>query len=344
MKSGISLLLVVVAALAIILPLPHKNTEHLLTPAEAQGTTLTIYSGRSEELVGPVIERFEQDTGIAVEVVYGDTTTLALQILEEGENSPADVFFAQDAGALGLLAADEVLDALPSYLLDSVDPRFRSPDGEWVGITGRARVLVYNTDSLSEDDLPESIFDLTDPVWDGRVGWAPTNGSLHSHLTAIRVLAGDDVMREFVEGLIANNALEYPNNSTAVAAVVAGEVDVALVNHYYLFRVLAENPDAPGVNYYFPSADLGNLVNIAGVGILNGSDAKPLAQQFVAYLLSRPSQVYFAEETYEYPLLMGVDADERLLPLDELETPEIDLSDLADLETTLEILDEVLSE
>lgn len=343
-KTSISVLLIIVAVLAIILPLPTQNTQHLLTAAEAQGTTLTIYSGRSEELVGPVIDRFEQDTGIEVQVVYGDTTTLALQILEEGENSPADVFFAQDAGALGLLAEEDLLDTLPSYLLESVDPRFRSQDDEWVGVTGRARVLAYNTDALSEEDLPASILELTEPEWEGRVGWAPTNASLHSHLTAIRVLAGNDVMREFVEGLVANDALEYPNNSAAVAAVVAGEIDVALVNHYYLFRVLAEDPDAPGANYYFPTDDLGNLVNVAGIGMLAGSDSKPLAQQFVAYLLSRSSQIYFAEETFEYPLLLGVDADERLLPLEELETPELDLSDLAGLESTLEILDEVISQ
>ncbi len=343
-KSSISIVLIIAAALAIILPLPTKNTEHLLTAAEAQDTTLTIYSGRNEDLVGPLIERFEQDTGIQVEVIYGDTTTLALQILEEGDNSPADIFFAQDAGALGLLSEEGLLDTLPSYLIDSVDPRFRSPDAEWVGISGRARVITYNTDALSEEDLPDSILDFTQPEWAGRVGWAPTNGSLHSHLTAIRVLAGDDVMSEFVEGLVANNALQYSNNTGAVAGVIAGEVEVALVNHYYLFRFLAEDPNTPAANYYFPAEDLGNLVNIAGVAILDGSDAKPLAQQFVAYLLSRPSQLYFIEETFEYPLLFGLAADERLFPLDELETPEIDLSDLADLEATLELLDEILGQ
>lgn len=342
-KSTISIILIVAASLAIILPLPTGETEHLLTAAEAQDTTLTIYSGRSEELVGPVIERFEQDTGIEVEVVYGSTTTLALQIIEEGENSPADIFFAQDAGALGLLADEGLLDTLPSYLLESVDPRFRSPDDEWVGITGRARVVTYNTDAVSEEDLPDSILGFTAPEWSGRVGWAPTNGSLHSHLTAIRVIGGDDVMTELVGGLLANDAPQYPNNSAAVAGVISGEVDVALVNHYYVFRTLAENPDAPAANYYFPSDDYSNLVNIAGVAMLDGSDAKPLAQQFIAYLLSRPAQTYFAEETFEYPLLIGVEADERLLPLEDILTPEIDLSDLSDLQATLDLLDEVIA-
>lgn len=341
LRFGIASILVVAALLSIIIPLPMGNTDHLLSVAEAQGTSLTIYSGRSAELVDPIIQQFEQDTGIEVEVIYGDTTALALQILEEGENSPADVFFAQDAGALGLLSDGGLLNSLPTYILDSVDPRFRSAEGEWVGISGRARVVAYNTDLLSPEDMPASILDFTAPEWAGRVGWAPTNASFHAHLTAIRLAEGEDVMRDFVSGLIANGSPEYSNNSGALAAVVAGEVEAAIINHYYLYRVLAENPDAPAANFYFPSEDIGNLVNIAGAGILQSSDSKPLAQQFVAFLLSRTAQTYFAENTYEYPLLLGMEADERLLPLEELDTPDLDLSDLADLATTLEILDEL---
>ena len=336
--------LLVTAVISVVLPLPAENTQHLLSRAEAQDTTLTVYSGRNEELVGPIIEQFETDTGIEVEVRYSDTTSLALTLLEEGENTEADVFFAQDAGALGLLANAGMLDELPNYILDSVEPRFRSADGLWVGITGRARVIAYNTEALSEEDLPDTIFDFTDPAWQGRIGFAPTNASLHSHLTAIRVAEGDDSMREFVAGLLENGALAYDNNSAAVAGVGAGEVDVALVNHYYLFRMLAENPDLPVANYYFPGDDIGNLINVAGAGILTTSDSKPLAQQFIAYLLSRTGQTYFVEETFEYPLLIGMEADERLKPLSEIETPDVDLSDLDDLEATLEILDEVLNQ
>jgi iron(III) transport system substrate-binding protein len=343
LRYAVAITLLTAAVLSIVLPLPSSNSGHLLTAAEAQGSTLTIYSGRSEELVGPVIEQFEADTGIAVEVRYGSTSNLALTILEEGANTEADVFFAQDAGALGLLAKDGVLESLPTYILDSVEPRFRSADGLWVGVTGRARVITYNTDALSEDDLPASLADFTDPAWRGRVGFAPTNASFLSHLTALRVAEGDDAAGAFVKGLLDNDARQYENNSAAVAAVAAGEIDAALVNHYYMYRVLAETPDAPLASYYFPGDDIGNLVNVAGAAIVSSSDAKPLAQQFIAYLLSRTAQTYFSEQTYEYPLLLGMDADPRLKPLAEIETPEVDLSDLDDLEATLDLLDELLN-
>jgi len=339
----VAVALLTAAAISIVLPLPNQGSGRLLTAAEAQGATLTIYSGRSEELVGPIIEQFEQDTGIDVEVRYGSTSTLALTILEEGENTEADVFFAQDAGALGLLAKNGVLASLPAYILDSVEPRFRSADGLWVGVSGRARVLTYNTEALSEDDLPESMLDLTDPVWKGRLGFAPTNASFLAHLTALRVAEGDDVARAFVQGLLDNGALQYENNSAAVAAVAAGEIDAALVNHYYMYRTLAETPGAPIANYFFPDDDIGNLVNVAGAAIVASSDAKPLAQQFIAYLLSRTAQAYFSEQTYEYPLLLGMEADPRLKPLAAIETPDVDLSDLDDLEATLDLLDEILN-
>ncbi len=343
LRQFVAIALLTAAVLSVVLPLPNQNSGHLLTAAEAQGSTLTIYSGRSEDLVGPAIEQFEADTGIAVEVRYGSTSNLALTILEEGANTEADVFFAQDAGALGLLAKDGMLEPLPSYILDSVEPRFRSADGLWVGITGRARVITYNTEALAEADLPASLLDFTDPAWQGRVGFAPTNASFLSHLTALRVAEGDDAARAFVQGLLDNGARQYENNSAAVAAVAAGEIDAALVNHYYMYRVLAETPGAPLASYYFPGDDIGNLVNVAGAAIVASSDAKPLAQQFIAYLLSRTAQTYFVEETYEYPLLLGMDADPRLKPLAEIETPDVDLSDLDDLEATLDLLDEVLN-
>lgn len=343
-RSITATLLLIAAMLSIALPLPGRDKSHLLTSAEAQGTTLTVYSGRSEELVAPLLEQFERETGIEVEVIYGDTTALALTILEEGENTPADVFFAQDAGALGLLAEAGMLDELPAYIVSDVPERFRSTENLWVGVSGRARVLTYNTENVNPEDLPETIYGLTDPEWAGRIGFAPTNASLHAQLTAMRLLDGDKAMQNFVTGLLENEAVQYDGNSAAVAAVAAGEIDVALVNHYYMYRLLAENPDAPVANYYFPGGDAGSLVNVAGAAILNASDAKPLAQQFITYLLSSTAQNYFVEETFEYPLVEGIEADPRLLPLDEIETPELDLTNLSDLETTLELLDEVLGE
>jgi iron(III) transport system substrate-binding protein len=313
------------------------------SPGATDGSpgTLTVYSGRSEELIGSLIQQFRDATGIDVEVRYGDTSELANLILTEGQNSPADVFFAQDAGALGAVAREGLLTELPSEMLDRVDSRFRSPAGEWVGVSGRARVVAYNTDNVSEADLPDSIFGFTDPEWSGRIGWAPTNGSFQSFVTALRVLEGDDRAREWLEGIEANNPKVFEGNNPALDAVISGDVDVAFINHYYLMRRLDEDPNASAANYYLTGGDPGALVNVAGAGILSTSDQTDAARRFVEFLLSDEAQSYFATETKEYPLVEGIEPDADLPPLSEIGTPDIDLSDLSDLEGTLELLQEV---
>jgi iron(III) transport system substrate-binding protein len=303
--------------------------------------SLTVYSGREKDLVGPLFERFERETAIALNVRYGDTAELAAQILEEGSNSPADVFFGQDAGVLGALAKADRLAALPEDVLDTVAAGFRSSEGVWVGTSGRARTVVYNTDALSEADLPGSILDFTDAAWKGKVGWAPTNGSFQAFVTALRAIEGEDGAREWLEAMKANDAQVYEKNGAIVQAVIDGEVEVGFVNHYYLMRVLAESPEAAGANLFLPGGDPGALVNVAGVGILSDSNASLAALEFVRFLLSEESQQYFAGETFEYPLIDGVDASEGLPPLGTIEQPDIDLSDLDDLEGTLDLLREV---
>ncbi len=310
--------------------------------ANASAPQLTIYSGRSEELVGPVIAQFEGETGIDVEVRYGDTAQLAGAILEEGDNSPADVFFGQDAGALGALSDAGSFRPLDPALLERVDPQFRSVDGEWVGVSGRARVAVYNTALLSEDDLPASVLDLTNPRWGGgKIGWAPTNGSFQAFVTAMRVALGEDGARAWLEGIKANEPKVYENNIAIVEAAGAGEIELGLVNHYYLYRFLAEDPAFPAANHLFPNGDLGSLVNVAGVGILDTADHTEEAQRLLEFLLGEPAQQYFAEETFEIPLVDGVEADPALPDLESLKQPDINLNGLADLQGTLDLLTEV---
>ena len=234
-----------------------------------------------------------------------------------------------------------MLAALPDATLDLVDERFRSPDGAWVGVSGRARVVVYNTDNVSPDELPDSIFGFTDPAWSGRIGWAPTNGSFQAFVTALRVIEGEDRAREWLEGIQANEPSVYEGNNPALDAVIAGEIDVAFINHYYLMERLAQEPDVPAANLFLSDGDPGALVNVAGVGILESSDQADAAQQLVDFLLGEEAQTYFAEETKEYPLIAGVDPDPALPALDEIGTPDLDLSDLSDLEGTLTLLQEV---
>jgi len=308
---------------------------------EVSGEGLVVYSGRSEELVGPIIERFEEESGIDVEVRYGDTAELAATILEEGQNSPADVFFAQDAGALGAVSDEGLLRPLPEDALSQVEERFKDPNGRWMGISGRARVVAYNTDALSEDDLPDSILDFTDPEWEGKIGWAPTNGSFQAFVTALRLIEGEDAAREWLQGIQANKPRVYENNLAILEGVVSGEIEVGFVNHYYLFQVLKERGgDVPARNYYLKNGDPGALVNVAGIGILNTADNSDEAEQFLNFMLSEEAQQYFADDTFEYPLIEGVSPNEDLVPLSEIEAPDINLGDLDDLEGTLDLLRE----
>lgn len=311
------------------------------TPLGASGN-LVIYSGRNEELIDPAIEMCSEATGVEAEVRYGQTAELAATILEEGENSPASLYIAQDAGALGQLAAEGRLAELPESILSRVDERFRSPDGEWLGITGRARVLVYNTEMVSEDELPASVFDLTNEQWQGKVGWAPENGSFQSFVTAMRQVAGDERTREWLEGMLANDAVTYESNGAITRAVAAGEIPVGLVNHYYKYEVQAEAGEELAIaNYHFPDGDVGSLINVAGAGIVKDSPNQEQAVAILDCLLSEDAQRYFAETTFEYPLIEGVEPVAELKPLSEIESPDLDLSDLADLQGTLEMLAEV---
>ena len=303
--------------------------------------TLTIYAGRSSTLVGPLLDRFAEESDMNVRVRYGDGTDLALGLLEEGDNSPADVYYGQDVGAYGALKAEGRLAELPQEILDKVDPAFRSPDGLWVGISGRQRVIVYNTDEIDPETLPESILDYADPAWEGRLGIVPRSDGFPEFVTALRLTRGDDFARQWLIDLAANDPTDYPNNISALTAVAAGEIDVAFLNHYYLFRFLEEQGEGFGArNYYFDNGDIGGLFLVAGAAVLDSSENKEGAERFIEFLLSEESQAYFNEETHEYPLIEGIEVDEELQPLSEINPPEVDLSDLSDLEGSLQMMRE----
>ena len=307
--------------------------------SDGDAGSLTVYSGRSETLVGPLIDRFKEDTGIDVSVKYAGTPQLAATLLEEGDNTPADVFFAQDPGGLGAVA--EMLSPLEEDVLTKVPQWAVSSDGVWVGISGRARTVVYNTDTLTPDDLPDDLEGFTDLKWKGRLGWAPTNASFQTMVTAMRSMWGDQRTVQWLENIQANDPKVYPKNTPIVSAAASGEIDVGLVNHYYLHRFLAEQGDSFSArNYHTPAGGPGAIVMVSGVGILEESDNKDNAQQFIDYLLSDISQKYFVEETYEYPLASGIPVAERVSPLSEINNPDLSSSALSDLEGTQALLRE----
>jgi iron(III) transport system substrate-binding protein len=311
-------------------------------PPAGEQVTLTVYSGRDEEFIGPLYDGFQEATGIELEVRYGDSAELAATILEEGEASPADVYVSQDAGALGVVAGEGLLAEIDDEILGRVDERFRSPEGLWVGASGRARVIAYNTDAVSADELPGSVVDLTGPAYEGRVGFPPTNASFQAFVAAMIVTEGEDRARAFLEGLAGNDPTLYESNSDTVRAIAAGEVDLGLVNHYYIYEVAAEDGPIPVENHFLTGGDPGALVNAAGAGVLTTSDAPEEAMRLLEYLTSEEGQTYFATETFEYPVVEGIEPREELPPLADIESPGIDLSDLGEtLEPALRLLAEV---
>lgn len=302
--------------------------------------TITLYSGRSKSLVDPIIQQFEKETGIEVKVSYANTTQLAAKLLTEGKKSPASLFWAQDAGALGAVSAEKLFEKLPKSILNKVPKTFRHADGYWIATSGRARVLAYSPERVKMEALPESVFDLTQPKWRGKVGWAPLNASFQAFVTAMRAQVGEERAEKWLRDMKANGAKVYPKNTPIIEALAAGEIDLGLPNHYYLFRFKKRDSKYPVEQTFFKAKDAGNLVNVAGIGLLKSSDNKETALKFIEFLLSAKAQQYFVSEVFEYPVTEGVIPNANLLPLEDLFkiVPTFDLNEMDDLEGTIKLL------
>lgn len=325
-------------------PAPEPTEEPTAAVVEdVPADALVIYSGRSESLVAPLFEQFTAETGIPLSVRYGDTAELAAQILEEGDRTPAQIYFSQDAGALGAIAATGLFAQLPTGIADAVPADYRAADGTWTGVTGRARAIAYDSEQVKAADVPTSVFDLTDPKWKGQVAIAPTNASFQSFVTAMRISEGDDVTKAWLEGLVANDVKTYEKNIQILEAVNAGQVQLGLINNYYWYQLAKEvGPENMRAQLSFTAPqDPGSLVNVAGVGILANAADNGSAATFVQWLLSDQAQQWFVDNTWEYPLVPSVAAADGLPALDTLRGPDVPLADLADLPGTLVMLEDV---
>ena len=312
----------------------------LLVLGAAHAQSLTIYSGRGEALVQEVVDRFTAATGIDVRIRYGGTSELAVLILEEGRASPADLFWGQDAGALGALARAGRFITLPEALTAELPAIYRSRQGTWAATSGRARVLAYSPERTAATPWPASVLDLTDAAYHGRVAWAPTNASFQAFVTAMRVSLGEEAAETWLRGMIAAGAKSYRTNTSLIEAIAAGEVDYAITNHYYLLRFLATDPDYPVAQDFFAAGDVGNLINVAGAGVLATSNRRTEALRFLEFLLAEEAQTYFTEEVGEYPVRSGVAPAPTLVDLETLMSlgPDLDLDVLEDLDGTLDLL------
>jgi iron(III) transport system substrate-binding protein len=310
--------------------------------SEPNDKKITVYSGRNEALIKPLLEKFTQQTGIAVQARYGTTAQIAAQLVEEADRSPAEVFLAQDAGALGAVNKKGLFATLPAEVTAKVPPTYRAKDGKWVGVTARSRVLVYNPTLVKAADLPTSVFDLTDPKWKGKVAIAPTNASFQAFVTAVRVQHGEAKAKEFFTALKANDVQIRDNNIAIVEDVDAGKVPLGLVNHYYVGEIAKERGITPeklnAKLHFFAPGDSGAMVNVSGVGVLNKSAADTDVRALVDYLLGTEAQTYFAEQTFEYPVVSGAPAPAYVPALADLKVPAIDLNDLGTLEASIALI------
>ena len=296
---------------------------------------LTVYSGRGEFLVGDLLTYIDElyDDFTLVRR-YGGSTDLVNQILNEGSGSPADVFFSVNAGALGTLTDEGRTQSLPDDVLETVRAEFRTD--EWIGISGRARAVPFNTDAYNRAEMPDSI--MTYPDFAGDIGWAPSYGSVQAFVTAMRTIEGEAATREWVRG-IADGAKTYPDELAACQAIADGSIDAAFTNHYYVQRVRDANPGAP-LATHFTQGDAGAVFNVAGAAIVDAAADSELAATFVRHLLSAEAQDYFARRNFEYPLIPGVEPVGDIPTIDELDVPDIDLTVLSDLEPTIDLMRE----
>ena len=325
-----------VAALALVI----GSLTWVATQSESAGEKveeLTIYSGRSEEFTAPFFDRWEQESGITLNVRYGDSAELAAQILEEGQNSPADLFLSQDAGSLGAVSAAGLFAELPSSVGQLIDSKYIAQDRSWIGVTGRVRVFAYNPEEVRT--LPTSITDLTKSIYRGKIGIAPSNASFQAFVTALINEKGEAFAQKWLTDLKENDAKIYLKNSAIVEAIDQGEIDLGLVNHYYLWEVsTALGREIKVKNGYFNSGDIGNLVNVSGAGVLATSTKQKTAQELIEFLTSQSIQELFVKQTHEFSLIPGTQSPQDLPDLKSLGTPLVDLGELVNIQRTQDLL------
>ncbi len=301
---------------------------------------LTIYSGRSEDFISPFLTAWQDNSGVKLNIRYGDSAELAAQILEEGKNSPADIFLAQDAGSLGAISAAGLFTPIANDVATLIPNQYIAKNREWVGLTARVRVFAYDPNKIKT--LPLSISDLTKPIYKNQLAIAPTNASFQAFVTAMINSNGIDFSRNWLAAIKANGAKIYAKNSAIVEAIDKGEVSIGLVNHYYTWEVsVSLGREINVLNGFFAAGDIGNLINVSGIGILKSSGKVDLAEGLIDFLASTETQKKFVSDTHEYSLIDKQTAPTGLPTLTEIGSPNVDLGLLKDVKTTQDLLIEV---
>ncbi|WP_322937711.1 iron ABC transporter substrate-binding protein [Nocardioides bizhenqiangii] len=322
------------AALSLALP--------LLAACGEDEPKLVIYNAQHEQLLDEIAPAFEEASGIEVELRHGKDLELSNQLVQEGDASDADVFLTENSPAMSQVEQAGLFEELPAEILEVIPEQYRPRSGLWTGFVARSTVLVYNTDLVDPSELPGSILDLADPEWAGRISFSPTGADFQAIVAAILELEGEDATRAWLEG-IEENGTVYDGNNVVLEAVDAGESEVGIVYHYYWERDRVEGGDLSdnSEQYYFTDQDPGAFLSVSGAGILESSDMKDEAREFMEFLVGEEGQQTLADSyALEYPLNPAVTLEKGVKPFAELEPPVVNVSDL-DSEAVVDLMTEV---
>jgi iron(III) transport system substrate-binding protein len=297
----------------------------------SNGATLTIYNGQHEQTTNALVKAFERRTGIKTAVRSDDEAILANQIIQEGSNSPADLFYTENTPPLEALREHDLLARAAPAALASVPARYSSAQGVWVGVSGRVSVLVYNTSQLRPAQLPSSILELADPRFKGKVAFAPSETDFQPLVASIVKFKGVAAAEAWLEGL-QRNGRALPANETIIAEVNSGQSALGPINHYYWYRLRKENGGtmSSAIHYYAPR-DPGYVLDVSGAAVLKSSPHQAQAQRFLEFLVSREGQEVLAHsDSYEYPLRPGVAPPPGLRPFRKLAPAALTPAELGD--------------
>lgn len=292
--------------------------------------SLVIYSGRSEPLIQPVLSAFqEKHPNVKVLLKSGSNSQLANALIEEKANPQADIFITTEIFTAHALSQEGIFQPYEPVGYENIPDKFKAQDATWVGLTERLRVIMYNKDLVSQNELPNSMFDLTDPQWKGQIASAgSTNASFQAQIASMIQLVGKDTTEKWVDGLLANDVTFFGGHTDVRKAVGAGEFKLGLVNHYYYYLQLAEGSNV-GIIYPDQSAgEMGIISNATAAAIVNGTKNQATAEAFIDFLVSPEGQRIFAEGNYEYPLLQGVALHPDITQLDNLTFANIELTQI----------------
>ncbi len=310
---------------------------------DAKPVTITIYNGQHQQTTEALVAAFERQTGIHVKERDGDEDALAEEIEQEGSSSPADVIFTENSPALMSLQEKGLLAPVPANVLSQVPSQYSSPQGDWVGVSARVSVLVYNTSRLSASQLPTSVMDLANPEWKGKLALAPTETDFQPIVTSIALKYGQQAAEQWLKA-VASNASSHldPDNETITSDVNNGQAAIGLINHYYWFRLAKQLGGTSHMHSqiaFFAPRDAGYVIDVSGAGVLASSHHQAAADEFLSFLVSAAGQQTMVNsDSFEYPLRPGVPAPAGLRPFDQLQPAPVSIADLGDGSEALRLI------